>query len=292
MSDYVEAQAGNQRLVRDQDGDVLVTLYVDGVAADVSGAGAAVTVAVVNAAGTTVAASGAATDGDTGVYRRAIAAAAIPDVTVLTATWTVVTGTRNYQFVTTHEVVGGHVVTLGELRSFGRRRMASTSDFTEERLDRFRTFFDEFAYDYCGVAFTPRYRSVTLDGSGTDMLRLPDREVVQVFSATVDGVAVTVSDLKVYASGRIQYASGWTAGYRNVVVNYEHGFTKTPHDIRRAACLLADKIVVPGDTPATAFSVTDETGTYHLAMPGEYGRPTGVPEVDTALNRYRQPGIV
>lgn len=103
---------------------------------------------------------------------------------------------------------------------------------------------------------------VTLDGTGTDTLLLPQLPVVGAGTVTVNGTAVT--DYATTADGRLVRVGGtatyatWAAGYanaaywpegrRNVVVTYDHGYAGTalPRSVRLVALALASRLVVQG----------------------------------------------
>jgi hypothetical protein len=113
-----------------------------------------------------------------------------------------------------------------------------------------------------GQDFTAGSSTVTLDGSGTDALLLPERPVSRVRSVTVAGTAVT--DFSLRSDGTIvrPYPAVWTAGRQNVVIRYEHGVsrTKVPPAVRMVALALAARFVVQG--PAAAETVGEETVRY------------------------------
>jgi hypothetical protein len=118
---------------------------------------------------------------------------------------------------------------------------------------------------------------------------------LRLYSLTVDNVAVPDGDL-----GQIEAGDGFFV-WRNhswPTGNYElwltHGLAWIPADLRQAAATLARytarRIAQAGKTstllPERTASLTTEGGTIIFAVPTP-DRPTGLPEVDAVLVRYR-----
>jgi hypothetical protein len=114
---------------------------------------------------------------------------------------------------------------------------------------------------------------VTLDGSGTDCLLLPELPVSAAGTVITNGVLLTENqDYALASNGRLirtggtaytmfpvsvagaplgrfgGYAGGpvWPAGRQNVQVTYDHGGTAIPTDVRMVALQIAQRIVVQG----------------------------------------------
>ena len=108
--------------------------------------------------------------------------------------------------------------------------------------------------------FEPATSIVSLDGTGTDTLLLPQRPVSTVGTVTVNGEAETdftfttegrlirtSEDAPSYATwSRTEVSSAyWPAGRQNVTVTYEHGGT-VPNDVRMVALMIAYRMVSQG----------------------------------------------
>ncbi len=264
------------------------------------------TVAIVDAAGTTVA-SGNATvaGGSTGRVTYALPAQATLEL--LTVTWTATVGGVSLIETDEVEICGGYLFTLIEARN-SDASLSSTTTYPTADLVTKRQEVEEEVEDICDRAFVPRYRRAVLDGSGTPDLLLTDtdwaaaqrsagdiRTIRSVSMADrLDGTftAFTVAELAalaIVADGTLRRVDGntWTEGVANVVVEYEYGLSAPPAGLKRAALLRMrsrlnlSKSGVPDR--ATSFTSADG-GTYRIDQPGPW--KTGVPEVDAALARY------
>lgn len=108
--------------------------------------------------------------------------------------------------------------------------------------------------------FLPVTSSVALDGSGSDVVLLPQRPVSNVGTVTVNGTAET--DFTFTADGRLirtseddptysswsrssQPCAYWPQGRQNVAVTYEHGGS-VPADVRMVALMFAYRLITQG----------------------------------------------
>jgi len=108
-----------------------------------------------------------------------------------------------------------------------------------------------------------------------------------VRSASIDDADVSpLSSIVALREGIGYLQTGWTGGYGNVTVAYEHGWTSPPLRIKRAALLLAKQWVLNSPIDDRATSVSNDDGTFVLATPGLRGSVFGIPEVDAALESY------
>lgn len=129
--------------------------------------------------------------------------------------------------------------------------------------------------------------TVTLDGSGTDALLLPERPVSAAGTVTVNGTAVT--DYVLSANGMLFRGSVgcdprpvWPSGRQNVVVTYDYGYADAdlPRDVRMVALALASRLVLQG--PAVEEQVGDVRVKYA-------GASTDLTSGEKAiLRKYRQ----
>lgn len=242
-----------------------------------------VTIGVTRDDGTVVVAPGTATAGAGAAARTFNLTTAYTSLLDrLTATWT-----TSLQGVdeTTHEIVGDFLFTIAQARALSALSNATT--YPAAAIAEARTYVESELEHACGVAFVPRYGKVTLSGNGRYTLLLPPRATA-VRSVTLDGVAVSTTDMRVMASGELYNPAGWTAGYANYVVAYEHGYSDGPERMaaNRAALTWAKHELVKGpiDDRTTAFSTED--GTFSMSTPGIRGAITGIPAVDAFIGQY------
>lgn len=122
--------------------------------------------------------------------------------------------------------------------------------------------------------------TVTLDGTGTDALLLPQRPANTVGTVVVSGGTVTdyvlkdngvlVRKLPVTAAidywSEVPYPTAvWPAGRQNVEVTYTHGYASAdiPRDVAMVALAIASRLVVQG--PASFETVGDSSVRYAVA---------------------------
>lgn len=106
-----------------------------------------------------------------------------------------------------------------------------------------------------GQAFDQATSTITLDGTGTDALLLPERPVATVSSVVVNGGTVTdwkLSDSGMLFRGTASYGYPWRPcwplGRQNVSVTYTHGYAslQVPSDVCEVALELAMRMVAQG----------------------------------------------
>jgi len=82
--------------------------------------------------------------------------------------------------------------------------------------------------EYCGWWMYPATtETLTLDGDGTTLLRLPTMKLNAVNSVTLDGVLLDPTSYSWSGMGLI-YHQWWTCSTRNVVVDFDHGYAERP----------------------------------------------------------------
>ncbi len=247
-----------------------------------------VLVTITRADGTTLVVNAAATKDVTVTGRYTYAPAPQSELDSLTVKWAASFGGVAQNFLTFAEIVGGHLFTVTEARSFGDMELANATTYTNEKIRAKRAEIAELFEDACGVGFFPRYGRETLDGSGTDTLSVAKGRVRRLISVTVGGVPVTGLDLAAivaYPTGRLVRTAGWTAGNRNVVIAYEYGWPAPPGEVSGAALALARYELVNSDIADRAITLSNDLGTVRLSTPGARF-PTGLPTVDSVLARY------
>ena len=270
----------------------------DGLAAAPAGA---VTVTVTRADGTAIA-TGAATSGSGSAARTySLSAANNQLLDLLTVVWTDAGDASTH--TTYVEVVGGFYFTLAEARA-SDAALQNPDKYPDALIIATRREVEEEFERICGVSFVPRFRRDIVSGSGRSTLLL-DRHPVRTVRAiwtysdaddytawSSDELATVVLDEWGLLTSRTGLAFGY--GARNLAVAYEHGMTRPPAEVKRAAMqrlrsrMNSSMSGIPDR--ATSFSVA-EGGTYSLDTPGPY--KTGMPEVDAALARHsrRVPGV-
>lgn len=273
-----------ERIVRGRSATLYKTFYSDGVAADPTGAP---TVTVTRVSDGTAVTTGAVTDEvATGTWSVTIPATSNLLLDTYTVDWAAVVNSVSQEYIDTVEVAGDVFFTIAEARRL--KPLDSTSVYPTDRIVEMRTIVEQAIEDECGVAFVPRYRLETIDGTGTSELLLMPR-TTSIRSATVTDTALTAGDLAelTYMGTGVVYGYTWTLGSGNVTVGYEHGHPRPPERIKRAALLLARAWLVAGpvDDRASTFSSADG-GTYGLVVPGRGGSIFGLPEVDAAVQQY------
>jgi len=259
-----------------------------------------------------------------GLYRKVMTPADTAEVNNLTNVWAATFSGAADQVTTYAEIVGDHLFTLQQARTFNPRSqavipLASSTTYPDDTILEARSRISDDFELICGDSFFPRYRRDVLDGSRiipyVAALQRPDpraaniafatainlhkHRVQRLISVTVNGVAYSSTDLAgitVFESGQLVKTSlaPWEAGIRNVTVEYVYGHSRCPSAITRAGLLLLVSQLAGTDISPRALTISDETGTMTLATAGLRGAWYGLPEVDSVLDRYRGdriPGI-
>lgn len=279
-----------QRILKNTSATLKRTFTIDGTATAADGN---VTVTITNAAGTTVVAPTNSTAVGSGVYSYVLAPQSIP--ARLTATWT---GSWSGVAQTVTDdvlIVGGHLFTETEARSFHDSAMTSSTTYPDAAIAEARDrITDEFA-QVCGVAFVPTYEYENIGGTGLHQLYVEWPKVSSVIAASIGGTAQTVADLvpmKTPSNAIWHKTRTWampsTSNPLNVVVEYVHGYTDVPLEIKRAALTVLRYQLVDSNIGDRTVSLTDEIGTIRLAQPGFRGAAYGIPSVDAVLDRYSE----
>jgi len=102
--------------------------------------------------------------------------------------------------------------------------------------------------------------TITLDGTGTDALLLPERPVSAAGTVTVNGGTVTDYVLAdngiLFRRGTVTSSSWdcwyptwtWPRGRQNITVTYDHGYADAdiPRSVRLVALAIAERIAIQG----------------------------------------------
>jgi hypothetical protein len=113
--------------------------------------------------------------------------------------------------------------------------------------------------------------TISLDGTGTDVLVLPQRPALTVGSVTVNGGTVTDYQLDGARNLLLRGSAGslprpqWPRGRQNVRVTYAHGYADAamPQSIVQVALSIASRLVVQG--VAQTETIGDVTINYGMA---------------------------
>jgi hypothetical protein len=269
----------------------------DGSPVDATGA---LTVGVKTADGTVVLAAGTATvHAGTGNYTVALTAAQTATLNLLTATWT---DAGNARVVTSkHEIVGGFFFSLADARASNDGDLADAAKYPDPAILAARQEVEYEAEKICDAAFVPRYCRVIMDGLASTELVLPHNLIRVVRSIRIYPVPgganftavsqATLDGLSIDRDGTIHRTDFgfFDDGRANIIVEYEHGYSVPPPDVKRASLtrlrsrLFLDKTGVP----SRATTYTAENGqSYKLSVADAY--KTGLPDVDAAYERYSE----
>lgn len=259
---------------------------MDGVATNPSPDEATVT--VTRDDGTTIAVDAAATEAGTGAVSYTLTPTDTATLDALTFDWKATFGSLEQTYTETVEVVGGFLFTVAQARASAP--LSDTDKFSTQQIIDARTLVETALEDACGVAFVPRYRRETVNGDGWRHLTLSMPRVSAVRSVSKDGVAFTSDELSAVVpsgTGTIYTANGFTRGFGNYAIAYEHGWSAPPPRISQAALRWARHILAGTSQIDERYtSVSNEVGTFSLATPGLRGSITGLPEVDATINEY------
>ena len=287
---YYAQQSNDSRLIlRDSAETLSITAYSGETPTDADGA---VTLGVVDAAGAEVVASGtSATSAGSGVYTYSLAGQ--EDLKELTTTWSGTWGAA-MEFTTTSEVIGNFYCTPAEVRALDSISGEASTFPAAELVDAIE-YATAIIDDYCGASFVQRYQRDVLNGTNSQVIRLSQMFPETLLSASVDGTALSgseLSDTALFEDGTIQRKDGvwsYTSPGNKCIVEYEHGSGVTaPNDIRWAAKTIARFHLLEqvSKIPSQATSINADFGQIVLAQPG-MNRPTPLPDVNVVLNRHR-----
>lgn len=102
--------------------------------------------------------------------------------------------------------------------------------------------------------FNRATETITLNGTGTDALLLPQQPVNAAGTVTVDGGTITDYTLDTRLGILYRGTAGawprpaWPYGRQNVTVTYDHGYDvlEVPRDVRLVALSVASRLIVQG----------------------------------------------
>jgi hypothetical protein len=159
------------------------------------------------------------------------------------------------------------------------------------------------ACDICRLIADQTFNAVTdetilLDGTGTDVLTLPERPVSAISAISVEGTALASTEFKFNsATGDVYRVASatdyekpnrlvWTWGRRNVSVTYSHGYAAAdlPRDVRIAALGIAARILLRLEQGG---AVQESLGQYAVRYGNEGITTAATTEDERILSSYR-----
>lgn len=218
------------------------------------------------------------------------AAAHLTRVDELKVVWTASVNSKAQVHTDYVKVVGARFFGIPSLRAL--KGLSSTSTFTNAELKAARDLAEEFVEQFTEEAWVPQYRRETHDGTDEQVLYLHRINVRELLSVTLDGSAQDTSGWTVSGSGRILTDGAVftcsAVAKQNVVVQYAYGYSEPPQDLANATRKLARHLLLAGETgiPDRARMMQTEWGMFQLDIADEK-KPTGIPEIDSVLCRYR-----
>lgn len=232
------------------------------------------------------------------VLQFTIPAATITKLDTFSFTWTATVNAATTTWTSQAEIVGGYLFEISDLRAQDRT-FVDTVKYPTSVLKEVRNWVEDVIEGprAANVAFVPRGARATVDGSAREGLTVPNLELRELYSVSVDGTAWTAEQVAtITADDAILWlnptspARIWKAGHRNVTVHYAHGYQQPPGAITRAALMLAREYLVKSDVPgrATATSIGDQL--FRLTIAGRDG-VTGLPDVDAAIAQFGRVGF-
>lgn len=269
------------------------TFYLDGVATATTGAPA---VTVTRLDGTAVE-SGSATgpDGSNG-YSYAFGGRDVVDE--LIATWVATVSGDVVTVTDTLQIVGDFYWSLVEGRAVDSA-LSNVTTYPWATITDRRIEVEDECERICGQAFVPRFCREYVDGNATDRVILTYPWVRTIRAVSVQSrpgqafVSYTAPELAECVGSnagvlrRPFKSMPWRPGYRNVLVEYEHGMDRPPPTIVRASKLRLKSMLLQPRAPAPDQAVP--SGTVVYLTPGKDTDRTGISEVDNAYLRVPSP---
>jgi hypothetical protein len=246
--------------------------------------------------GTLVNTATASHPGQAGVYTYTLPPQALLDI--LTLDWSCTLGGSSILSVRDQvEIVGGFLFSPAEARAAHKQLLDNHSTWPTVGLATKAVLVEQECERICRQAFVPRFARAALSGTNSPMVGIPQtfpHTMLRTLRAvSVDGVAWAAPDVAAVGlsdTGVLTRPGGaiWPAGFRNIVVEYEHGWDLPPDEgIRDAAILrLRSRLTAASSgipDRAQSFSVADG-GVYRLSTPGP--DRTGIPDVDAVYARW------
>jgi hypothetical protein len=258
------------------------------------------TVVVTDGDGTVVSGVSAVESESTGVYK-----ATVPprtELDILTATWSVVISGVTRTVVEPIIVQAERYAPLWFLREDTELSTVTGATFMH-LVDAVEDWF-ESALQFPAVE-TPLRK--TFDAPGGKSLKVPGAPFPKSIIAVTEGETVMsqadIDDLSVVDGGfEFQYAGShdiiygcatrqWALGRKTVHITHGGPWDAVPNDLVRAVRTLARYVNRGSNYPERARMVQTDGAMITFSTPDAM-RPTGLPDVDGVINRYRLPTVV
>ena len=208
----------------------------------------------------------------------------------LTATWSLTTASGTVTVSEPVEVTSCEAVSVDEMRL--RRPLDDVNRYPDAMLVRAREALISEMSDRAGVKFTGGEFTVTVDGNGGTDLFLPIGKPRSITSVTIDGTALTGTDLTDILvdsrAGVLYRAAQWNSGRLNITVTGVSGFAQPPGGLAPAVAKGVRYMVVDSPTQDRAISVSSEDGsTSNLMVAGLRGAIFAIPELNMLVETNR-----
>lgn len=179
-----------------------------------------------------------------------------------------------------------HYFTIAELRATNTS-FADTTAYPTATLEAIRDGVEGDFEIEGNCAFVTRTATKTLSGDGGDTLFPPDTRLQSVTACTIDGTALTATELAaIVIDGRMLYReAGWARGSYNIAITYTHGYTECPRPVKEAALQVARDRLVPSGLPGNVTSQVVDGIDYRIQLTSERN-PFGDPNVAVVLHRW------
>lgn len=281
------------RIAQNTQHTLAIDLEVDG---EPTAATGDVTIEVLRADGTELTSGTASPRVDPGRYEYTLTPAQTAELNFLEARWTATLDGAEQIFTTWHEIVGGHIVSIADMRRF--EPLDDEATYQVEDLIRARDLASYALERACNRGFTTHYAREIVQPSTTSYLPLRGRVIRSAQSVTVGETALTddeIASVFAHRAGYLYRSAAWR-GSSNVTVEYLHGEQVADPNVARAICLIAAEILyadaLDGEgsaIPDRATSISSEAGTFSLITPGVGSAAFGLPEVNAVVQRWRIP---
>lgn len=156
--------------------------------------------------------------------------------------------------------------TVADVADYTKGRLAADDDRTAWLLAAALAA----ARGYCGWHVTPsRTETITVDGSGGNLLLLPTLRLTALTAITEDDVELDVDTVRWSSDGRLRKhhvrCHRWTHHYQGVTVTITHGIDDAP-DWNTAVLSMVDRMSTSGDLDANLVEKTVDDVTYRWAQ--------------------------
>lgn len=184
--------------------------------------------------------------------------------------------------------------TLAELRALPQ--MSDTDLYSEARCLAAAAHVTSVIERVVGTSFVARTVTGEVHDGGCYEIFLTHAWALSVTSATENGVTVT-DTLRLRDQRVLRYATGtytprsWRAGFDNVAITYQSGYSATPPADVKEAALQATKLrLIETNSNAAPMgrqsNLNTDAGSYTFP-PASADRPFGQPEIDSVILGWR-----